>query len=70
VRAERTAGSLRLIVQDDGVGSGDREGAGLSGMRARLAEIGGTVLRDGSRGTRLELVVPLDRQVSGQVATS
>ena len=70
VRAERTAGSLRLIVQDDGVGSGDREGAGLSGMRARLAEIGGTVLRDGSRGTRLELVVPLDRQVGGQVAAS
>ena len=55
VHAERTADSLRLIVQDDGVGGGDREGAGLSGMRARLAEIGGTVIRDGSSGTRLEL---------------
>ncbi len=70
VRAERTAGSIRLIVQDDGVGGNDREGAGLSGMRARLAEIGGTVLRDGSRGTRLELSVPLDRQIRAQVATS
>jgi signal transduction histidine kinase len=39
-------------------------------MRARLAEIGGTLVRDGSRGTRLELVVPLDRHVGGQVATS
>ena len=71
VRAERTAGSLRLIVQDDGVGGGDREGAGLSGMRARLAEIGGTVLRDGTQGTRLELSVPLQRALHGrETATS
>lgn len=70
VHAERTASSIRLIVQDDGVGGGEREGAGLSGMRARLAEIGGTVIRDGSHGTRLELLVPVDREVRGQVATS
>lgn len=59
VRVERTAGALRIIVQDDGVGGG-QEGAGLSGMRARLAEIGGTVTRDGSEGTRLELRVPVE----------
>lgn len=70
VHAERSEDAIRLIVQDDGVGSGDKEGAGLSGMRARLAEIGGTVIRDGSRGTRLELSVPIDRDVRGQVATS
>ena len=69
VRAERTADSLRLIVQDDGVGGGDREGAGLSGMRARLAEIGGTVIRDGSSGTRLELSVPLGSGVHTAAAS-
>jgi two-component system, NarL family, sensor histidine kinase DesK len=59
VRVEKTASLVRVIVQDDGVGSRDPEGAGLSGMRARLSEIGGIVTRDGSRGTRLELAVPL-----------
>ncbi|CAN5778510.1 hypothetical protein BH24ACI5_BH24ACI5_05720 [soil metagenome] len=58
VRANRTGDTLRIVVQDDGVGGGEQEGAGLSGMRARLAEIGGTVVREGSRGTRLELSVP------------
>jgi glucose-6-phosphate-specific signal transduction histidine kinase len=34
------------------------EGAGLSGMRARLAEVDGIVERDGRGGTRLVLRVP------------
>jgi two-component system sensor histidine kinase DesK len=58
VTLERDAGGVRLIVQDDGVGGDQREGAGLSGMRARLAELGGTLERDGRRGTRLTLSVP------------
>ena len=71
VHMERTAASLRLIVEDDGVGGGEQEGAGLSGMRARLAEIGGTVVRDGSRGTRLELLVPVTPAAHGrEVVTS
>jgi two-component system, NarL family, sensor histidine kinase DesK len=49
---------LRLIVEDDGVGGEAAEGAGLSGMRARLAEVGGTMERDARQGTRLTLVVP------------
>jgi two-component system sensor histidine kinase DesK len=61
VRVERTDTTVRVIVQDDGIGSYASEGAGLSGMRARPAEIGGEVVRDGSRGTRLELSVPLRR---------
>jgi two-component system sensor histidine kinase DesK len=61
---------VRLIVQDDGVGGGEREGAGLSGMRVRLAEIGGTVHRDGSRGTRLVLSVPLAHDLPAEVAAS
>ena len=39
---------IRLTVEDDGVGGDPAEGAGLSGMRARLAEIGGTMERDAS----------------------
>jgi two-component system sensor histidine kinase DesK len=50
--------AIRLTVEDDGVGGEPAEGAGLSGMRARLAEIGGTMERDARRGTRLTLVVP------------
>jgi two-component system sensor histidine kinase DesK len=49
---------VRLTVQDDGVGGEQPEGAGLSGMRARLASLGGTVERDGGHGTRLTLWVP------------
>jgi two-component system sensor histidine kinase DesK len=45
-------------VEDDGIGGSPAEGAGLSGMRARLGAIGGTLERDGQRGTRLTLTVP------------
>jgi two-component system sensor histidine kinase DesK len=55
------SGLVRLVVEDDGVGGDHVEGAGLSGMRARLAPVGGTVMWEGRRGTRLTLVVP-DRQ--------
>ena len=64
VRVERTDAAVRIIVQDDGVGGQDPEGAGLSGMRARMAEIGGVVTRDSVRGTRLELAVPIRRPVT------
>lgn len=58
VRAEYRPGSISLIVQDNGVGGSAAEGTGLSGMRARLTEAGGEVLRDGSNGTRLVLTAP------------
>jgi two-component system sensor histidine kinase DesK len=61
VRVERSDSTVRVVVQDDGIGGGAREGAGLSGMRARIEEIGGQVMRDGSRGTRLEMTVPVRR---------
>ena len=69
VRAERTHGVVKILVEDDGVGGG-QEGAGLSGMRARLAEIGGTLVRDGSQGTRLELRVPLEKNLEHVEAAS
>jgi two-component system sensor histidine kinase DesK len=50
--------NARLTIEDDGVGGESLEGAGLSGMRARLSEVGGSMDRDVQRGTRLTLVVP------------
>lgn len=70
VHVERTDSTLRVVVQDDGVGGGEPEGTGLSGMRARLAGIGGSVVRDGSRGTRLELSVPLRGAFQTQALSS
>jgi len=61
VRVERTPDAVRVVVQDDGIGGREHEGAGLSGMRTRLAALGGEVRRDGTRGTRLELLVPMGR---------
>lgn len=52
-------GEARLLVSDDGVGRGFREGQGLTGMRQRLAAAGGRLkLTQGSDGTRLEAAVP------------
>jgi two-component system sensor histidine kinase DesK len=52
-------GQLTFIVEDDGRGGAPREGNGLHGMRARLAEVGGTVALDGGRGMRVVITVPL-----------
>jgi len=49
---------VRLTVEDDGRGGEAAEGAGLSGMRVRLAAVGGSMERDVRHGTRLTLVVP------------
>ena len=62
--------AIRLTVEDDGIGGDPAEGAGLSGMRARLAEIGGTMERDARHGTRLTLVVPRRPDVARAMAAS
>ncbi len=58
VRLAREGEQIVLTVEDDGRGGGATEGSGLAGMRERVEELGGTVLRDGSRGTRLEVRLP------------
>src|SRR5262245_3661012 len=71
VTLTRDADVIRLVVEDDGVGGDHVEGAGLSGMRARLAQLGGTLLCEGGRGTRLTLVVPDTRPIpSGALVCS
>ena len=51
-------GALTLVVADDGRGGLDPEGFGLSGMRERLAAVGGRLERDGEGGTRLTARLP------------
>jgi two-component system sensor histidine kinase DesK len=52
-------GRLTFVVEDDGRGGAAREGNGLNGMRARVAEVGGTVAVDGGRGMRVIITLPL-----------
>lgn len=53
------ADSVELEVSDDGRGGGS-EGTGLAGMRERIESLGGTMHRDGSRGTRLTVRLPVE----------
>jgi two-component system sensor histidine kinase DesK len=48
-----------MTVTDDGRGGQAPFGSGLSGMRERVAALGGSVERDGSRGSRLTVRLPL-----------
>lgn len=48
-----------LTVSDDGRGGNATFGSGLSGMRERVELLGGTMHRDGRRGTTLTVTLPL-----------
>lgn len=50
---------VELTVQDDGVGGVVTPGSGLSGMRARVEEVGGRFEHDGSKGTVLRVRFPV-----------
>jgi two-component system sensor histidine kinase DesK len=52
-------GSALMEVQDDGSGSAAPFGNGLTGMRERIHSLGGALLRETNRGTRLIISVPL-----------
>ncbi len=49
-----------LEVTDDGRGGSEPEGAGLMGMRERIAALGGAVQRDGRSGTHLRVTLPVE----------
>ncbi len=56
----RNDGQVRLRIADNGGKSGDVEpGNGLSGMRERVAMLGGTLQLDNQRGMTLELTLPV-----------
>jgi len=59
VSFRQAEGEFRLEVSDDGHGGTAPEGSGLAGMRERIGALGGTVERDGRRGTRLTIALPL-----------
>jgi len=50
--------AIRLSVVDNGTGGVASEGAGLSGIRARVAALGGAVERTGADGTSITITVP------------
>jgi len=55
-------GLRRLLVEDNGQPSEAhalREGNGLRGMRERVESIGGQLLLQSDRGTRLQITLPL-----------
>lgn len=58
IRLSRNGQGLVLAIADDGVGGAVEEGSGLSGMRARVTALGGTVERDGHAGTRVTVTLP------------
>ena len=52
--------SIVLEVTDDGQGGFGPEGAGLTGMRERIAALGGAVQRDGGSGMRVRVTLPVE----------
>ena len=67
VRLQLAGATLRLTIEDDGMGlSGDRPpGIGLTSMRERAEELGGTFViepRSGG-GTSVQVVLPLPGEV-------
>jgi two-component system sensor histidine kinase DesK len=59
IRLQRIEHYCLLEVQDDGRGGTCSEGQGMRGMRERVEGLGGSVVLDGSRGTRLTVCVPI-----------
>jgi len=51
-------GHNSLVIEDDGRGGVRSEGNGLRGMRERIEALGGRFAVDGSRGTRLTILLP------------
>jgi two-component system sensor histidine kinase DesK len=53
-----TGDRVALEIVDDGTGGGGRDGTGLTGMRERIAALGGEVRRATHPGTALSITVP------------
>lgn len=61
VEVARHAGTLRIMVADDGVGfdpARTAAGVGLAGMRERVQALGGSFAMDCASGTRIAITLP------------
>jgi two-component system sensor histidine kinase DesK len=59
IRIGVDASNVVLEVTDDGRGGTRPEGAGLTGMRERVAALGGSVELDGQSGMRVRVTLPI-----------
>ena len=64
IRLSRADSELRLTIADNGHSASDREGLGLTGMRERIAALGGSLNRDTSRGTTLTIMMPIEMEAA------
>jgi len=69
VQMTRVDDMVQLVIQDDGVGFGDRKPVvgrnfGLAGMRERIGMLGGSVqvVSGKNKGTRIEITIPVTSQ--------
>jgi two-component system sensor histidine kinase DesK len=69
VALRENAGGVVFTIEDDGRGGPLREGVGLSGMRERVAAVGGAMSIEGDRGLRLTVTVPADLPGPAAVAS-
>jgi two-component system, NarL family, sensor histidine kinase DesK len=60
IRIGSDNGHVVLEVSDDGRGGSAADGAGVTGMRERMAALGGAVQRDGASGMRVRVTLPLE----------
>ena len=58
ITLRREADRIIMTVADDGRGGSGPEGFGLTGMRERLAALGGSLVREGTNGTTLTIALP------------
>lgn len=63
------AGEVVLDVSDDGRGVSEPEGSGLTGMRERIAALGGLVVVDDEVGTRVRVTLPIPARATSAPAT-
>ncbi|PWC15256.1 signal transduction histidine-protein kinase/phosphatase UhpB [Brenneria corticis] len=65
LHCERQDNQLLLVIEDDGCGlppNSGRSGLGLTGMRERIAALGGRLTISCTRGTRVAVSLPLRQQ--------